>query len=159
MLNYQYLSGLLDGEGYFGIIPSKKVKKTSFGYFYAVIKVSSTNEEIINLLQDNFGGYKEKRIFRPHNNSKLAYTWVAKNRESIKRILENIRPYLVIKKKIANIMYEFITTRWFGKRKIPEDIIRWRDELYIKSRQLNHRGLSPATTERTSSFIKDEATV
>ena len=148
MLNYKYFAGLVDGEGYFGIIPHKgNTKNPPYKYFFAVIKIVSINEEIINLLRDNFGGYKENRVFKSGLNSKDAYTWVVKDKKTILRILRNIRHNLIIKKKIANLLYEFLTHRRWGKRNLTKETIDWRNNIYNKSRQLNHRGLSPAETE------------
>jgi len=101
-----WLAGIIDGEGYIGIVqqPRKDTDK-KFNYTL-VVKVASTDAEMIPTCFEWTGignvGYKESK------NPKWAdaRTWQIANRQA-KYFLEAIEPYLIVKKNQARVALEF----------------------------------------------------
>ena len=95
------------------------------------------------------GGYIYKRIFK-NNNHNNAYCWEVKNHPQVKRVLDYVHPYLILKKEQANTLRKLAKTintkNRFGKIK-PEVLIK-RQSLYALIRKLNSRGRPPAETKR-----------
>ena len=52
-ISRRYLAGLLDGEGYFGILPEKKEYRL---YFKPAIKIGMTSHEVLKEIYLLFGG-------------------------------------------------------------------------------------------------------
>lgn len=100
-----YIAGIIDGEG--------AVYLTSKGsYLQGRVSVAVTNIECINVLYNTtkMGRlYQEKRQGR-----KVLYKWTVFKRLEIYLLLKSIYSYLVIKKKQADIMLEFIERRIQG---------------------------------------------
>jgi len=143
----RYLAGFLDGEGYFGIMAHTR-KDCGHGVNYiCAIKVAQTDRNIISMLQEQFGGYVHHRKFV--GNSKDAYTWEVKNFTSVEKVLDYVFPYLIVKKRQAETLKEFLENKKQSKGSHIEekDNIK-RKNLYNSIRTLNYRGIPPATTER-----------
>ena len=67
-MELSYLAGIIDGEGYVGIIkctPQKKFRETKPRYKPTIIIVN-TNKKLINILNYNFGGsiHERKKVLR-----------------------------------------------------------------------------------------------
>lgn len=149
-----YLAGIVDGEGYIGILESTS-KRMGMGYASRVaIQVAMTDFEIPILCHSTFGGgiraYKTRNAIH-----KQSMCWYLNERSAVVSCLNRLLPYLRVKKEQAQIVLEFIAgcqkdeyTRW---HKIPEHEITRRRELKNRISVLNHRGVSlPVETERTA---------
>jgi hypothetical protein len=145
-LTASYIAGYLDGEGYFGITKNRyNHKRKTKGYFYrAIIKATSIDPEIINWLQESFGGWKNKRKFE--GNQKDAYTWEFCGTGLIP-FIRKIVPYLKIKKEQAQTILKAQKLKEKAENKgarigiiFPDGIKQELDTLYWKIRKLNHRG-------------------
>ena len=104
----EYLAGLIDGEGYFGLIPSK-VKGLKVSSFEPTVKIGMTGYSalaIMKLLQTQYGGHIELRRKLTAGN-RQAYTYTLKSRNRVKALVENICPYLMIKQEQAKLLLEF----------------------------------------------------
>jgi len=135
-----YAAGLLDGEGYLGLIPRYQKEFE----FVPVIKVASTTYELLDFLYEEFGGHMDKERQSKQANRKPSKMWTLKNRKAITEFLFRVYPYLKVKKRQADIIKEFITKAGTWRQTstmTPEE----RKTLYLNLRKLNHRGL--ATTE------------
>lgn len=107
-LSPQYLAGLIDGEGYLGILPvrSKEVKNPSFE---PVIKIGMTgyiSEHIFETISTKYGGIVERPKKRTTGN-RIKFTYVLKGKKNVLNLVEDILPYLHIKLTQAVVMKEF----------------------------------------------------
>jgi len=132
-----YLAGIIDGEGsfYIGITKNRK--------FNCRIYVVNTNEDLIKWLKETFGGliYKRTSIKNPH--WKTRYEWVL-DKTAIDPVCQQIIPYLIIKKKHAEIMIDFRNSFIKGKRPvITEYILAFRRACHEEIKKLNHRTSLP----------------
>ena len=70
------------------------------------VKIANTNLELMQWLITNFGG-TYSISYSKRNNCKTQYAWMPKGKNNRKAVLENLLPYLVIKKQQALIGLEF----------------------------------------------------
>jgi hypothetical protein len=143
-LQAAYLAGIIDGEGYIGILKSKKGNKkywsSSRDYIYIpVLKVCMTDKDLIFWLKNSYGGCVEIR--KQHNNSKESYCWTCRKKIVID-ILQKIYPYLRVKRKQAEVIFKYKNLN--NGTGNPVDDTNWgkRDELYDLLRSLNKRGVA-----------------
>jgi len=121
-----YLAAMIDGEG--SISLSKKETLT--------LSVSNTSLNLIEFLKKKFKNYKVK-YEKKRPGFKQRYTIKWKNNKA-KKLLILVYPYLIIKKKRAELALKLK----YGKPSIPisKKETRLRKKIYKKLRVLNQRG-------------------
>lgn len=139
-LQRAYLAGLIDGEGYIGIVKVKKGNKKQWFsnrefIFHPILKVAMTDENIIRWLKDSYGGTFEVR--KSHHNAKESYGWQLRKSQT-RDFISKIYPYLRVKKRQAEIILRF--PKHIAGYPIPDDVYHKRIELYDSMRILNKRG-------------------
>ena len=102
---WSYLAGLFDGEGTFVI--SKSTNKNGTEVFSVYTKIANTSLELMQWLIKNFGGQYHISHARYHLGHKTQYAWSPKGKKNRTEMIENILPFLVIKKEQAKIILEF----------------------------------------------------
>lgn len=140
-----YIAGLLDGEGCFSIHVHKN------GRLRGCLMVGNADKEIIQWLRDSFGGaFAEINPSQP--NRKKSYQWTLWKHSTIKEFLLRIIPYLRVKKRQAEILYQFFKTfdernyinlGYRGGLRIQKETLKYRIQLLEEMRKLNQRGLQP----------------
>lgn len=109
-ISNEYIAGLIDGEGYISLLPSRnsllKVKS-----FEPVVKLGMTGEiskNIMHYLKEKYGGHMNFRERSKKNPKwKNANYWILKSRKKVLVFLKDIEPYLLIKKEQAILLIEF----------------------------------------------------
>lgn len=137
-----YLAGLVDGEGYIGILRAKKGNKkvwmSQFEFtFTPVIKVAMIEKELITWLYKTFGGTFETRKAR--KGARESYCWMCRKAQ-VRTFLEIIYPYLRVKKDQAEIIFSFPKNH--TGHKLTKEIYDKRNELYNKLVEKHHQGCS-----------------
>lgn len=140
-----YTAGLIDGEGYMGLIPHSVTKNS----YSPKVKVASTTMELVQFLHNNFGGHLDKLRISSQSNHKSSAMWTLSNGINVGPFLEKLLPYLKVKNKQANLILKYIKEYPYKKmrQKDNKDIILKRQEIYKQIRLLNYRGLPLAETE------------
>lgn len=144
-INWSYLAGLFDGEGTFTI--SKGRRKGYPDYSFEEIYITNSNKEIMDWLVENFGG--SVRITRhgdKEKNWKDVYKWFlpAKRR---KEFIKNITPLLIIKRKQALLLLEYISLvesqngKIRGVKGLTDSERSERERILTQVRALNRRGV------------------
>ncbi len=147
-----YVSGIVDGEGFVGITKSQE-RNGVVPRFRAIVTVTNTNETLINWLLSNFGGrFSVKK--RYSKTVKPCFFWIMTG-NALYPFLKKIYPYLIVKKRIAELVIKFLEGMISHSQSEEEYIFR--NKCYLQSRKINRRGV-PATTEREN-INNDEATV
>jgi hypothetical protein len=141
-LNAAYLAGIIDGEGYIGILKSKKGNKkywsSSRDYIYVpVIKVVMTDKPLIQFLKDSYGGCLETRP--AHDNTKESYGWTVR-KSSVVSILSAIYPFLRVKRRQAEIIFKYKNLNNGAGNPIDDDNWTKRDALYLEIRAITKKG-------------------
>ena len=128
-----YIAGLLDGEGYIGIVGRGEKQK---GY-RATVTISSTNSEIILWLKSVLDGSVYQSTHR-NKRWKDSWEWKLSTRNVIP-LLTSLIPYLKIKKTQASLVCEFQGNVRLGgyKSKMERDI---EEVFHSKSLVLNKKG-------------------
>jgi len=106
-----YLAGIIDGEGSIYIGNFSCHPKTKVPYYQTNIQVTNTDKPLIDWLQYIFGGLVNKRTKKQHasNSRKQAYMWTASG-ERLTHLCELLLPFLICKRKQAEIMLEIRAT-------------------------------------------------
>lgn len=106
-LLYAYLAGIIDGEGTIRINKTRLSKYPNWQDKYSAhISVGMSSKKVIDLLVKNFKA--RMRIERAGvPNRKTIYRWGTSGNKAVPKILKKILPYLIAKKKHAELVIEF----------------------------------------------------
>lgn len=155
-LTRRYMAGLLDGEGYFGIMRNKY--KNGRRKYVPTIKMSLTHPTVLRLIVSKLGGHISTRYWA-NANWKPAYCWQVNTFVTVKRVLDYVQEYLIIKSEQGKVLREYLDTinKNLGAIPMPEEILAEREKLCRLMSKLNYRGIPPAENKRESSKKLDEA--
>lgn len=146
-----YLAGIIDGEGsiYIGNFSCNPISKLP--YYQTNIQVTNTDKNLIDWLYNTFGGLVNKKTKQqmPKNSRKQAYTWTATG-ERLTHLCEIIMPYLICKKRQAEIMLKMRATYTKngapkgqqGVPNLPDEVRILRQSLMDEMRSLHIRSSS-----------------
>ena len=123
-----YFAGLFDGEGCVSSCSSNLL----------ILSLANTNKEVIEWIFNIFGGSITKQTPSAEDNKKVCWHWWLRAEEAV-HILQNILPFLKIKKRQAEIGIELQKTICY-KRPLPNSVKQTREELRKKLRFLNKKG-------------------
>ena len=93
-----YLAGFFDGDGCITTSP-----KTNFR-----LTISNTNKEILDWIKKNFGGNINNQHLPKNPKHNTSWKWITTKRTDVLRILELIYPYLIVKKKQAKLIINYL---------------------------------------------------
>jgi hypothetical protein len=153
-LRLAYYAGLFDGEGSFCICrqPSKTAKDGHENiYHHPLVRIGMTDGWILKEIHEFFGvgNFYCEGVRKDRPTYKTMYRWNTGTREGCYEVILKLLPYLRVKKTQAELVLQFCKV-WQNAlvRKYVQDpeILRQREELFRKVKQLNHTG-APAETE------------
>ncbi len=113
-----YFAGFFDGEGCIVIASQGHERKGKMSKFYRLeVAVGSTNHWIIELMKFQFGGavYCDRRDNHPASHRPF-WRWMICSRKA-SLFLQDILPYLKLKKAEAEIAIKWQSNRKMGVRK------------------------------------------
>lgn len=139
--NRAYIAGIIDGEGCITLSKSVDTRtKNCLETYRPFITVETTSYELQQYLANITGQGKVKRNAQVGNH-KDRYLWCLAGKKVIQKFLLEIQSYLVIKKKHAEVMLDFLSKdNLHNKRNCIQkhlDIYRTYREIFAK---LNYRG-------------------
>lgn len=119
ILDIAYLAGIIDGEGSIYIGNYSCNKETGARYFQTNIQVTNTDKALVEWLFQKFGGRVNTRTPGQiaENSRKQPYVWTISG-ELLTHICELIHPFLICKKRQAEIMLKMRAT--FTKEHRPK---------------------------------------
>lgn len=136
-----YLAGFFDGEGYIGIERQSNRKGMRNPWYRVIISISLTNENVLQLFQETFGGSISVRTTQIGNHQR-SWIWRLWSSKAIV-CLRVLYPYLIIKKAQAELACAFQESlerkRKQRYRVPPDEILDWREEAFQKMRELKRR--------------------
>lgn len=132
---YSYMAGLIDGEG---SIRFQVLKKTGWRTMYSgCIRIGMTVKEPIELFSNEFGG--KIGVEKRENGYKTMYRWSISGNKKIIPILNILLPYLVVKKRQAELIIDFCKNKkTFSGSKTPDMEYKKRENFYKRMLILNH---------------------
>lgn len=137
-----YLAGIIDGEGCFSIYSGGPRE------FQLRVYVVNTNKDLIDWLQDTFGGlvYSRNSTKNPHWRTK--YEWVLDGKMT-EHLIPKVQPYLIIKGDQASLGLRFRKTFKNKKRprftKMDDQLLAERLFCYQEMKRLNNPPNNNAT--------------
>lgn len=134
-----YIAGIIDGEGTICIQKQyRKAKRYGGRHAYTLhVAVEMGCKEVPEYLIQKVGfGSLQSRI-RPGYKREM-FTWRVTGRNAIK-FLEQIRCYLILKNREADIAMAFQGTMVYQNRwhRVPEKIMELREQFYLGLRELH----------------------
>lgn len=108
MITPQYIAGLIDGEGYIGILPvrSKEVKNPTFEPVIKIGMAGANSLMALEMIREVYGGIIEHRGKNTIKDRKV-FTYVLKGKKNILRLINDINPHLIVKRPQGGIMKLF----------------------------------------------------
>ena len=159
-IDLAYTAGLIDGEGSISILRARRSNPNYKSPAYILsVTCTNTHKGIIEWMHEMFGASKALRQ-RHRNNPKWkdSYHWCTAANMALE-FLQQIQPYLRIKRKQAELAINFQQNRTRKKKLISSGIkngyilspetIQEREKVYIKMIRLNGRHIlkPPAETK------------
>lgn len=167
--HWAYIAGILDADGCFMI--TKHARKTPEGRkwhtlekrsptYMISIKIAMIEKEAIEFLTDHMGigGYYLSGARPSRPNSKSIYQWYLRGRKAVIPFLENVIPFLRVKKDRAEFLLEFsknIKMTTDGYHGIPDDELNYREESYVKMREFNGNKVAATTKPQRRESVCD----
>lgn len=157
-LQYAWAAGFIDGDGFISI------DKTGDG-FQAKIEATQGIEDPLVCLRNLFGGSIGVKKSTYGN-----YLYWRARGYQVEEILRCLLPYLVVKKRQAEIVLEFCATvhrkqtgKGFYYERVPADVKDQREGLYVENKKLNNRRLHAERLSERAPVVfielSDDATV
>lgn len=130
-----YLAGIIDGEG------TIKVKRALKSWYAPFVSVTNTDQTLMDYLQQLLGVKGYGHTYHEHRkipNHKTKYVYNIASVQGVKQILMQIIPLLIIKKKQAKLVLEFIAIK---EEKADYGVLPREKEIFLELKHLNARGL------------------
>lgn len=109
-----YLSGLLDGEGSITVFKNREQRglakrtRSKLGFTLGInVRIHNTNLELLNHINAIYFGH----IYRSNKRKNSVYRWEIADKSKIIELLEQLIPYLIVKKDKAIRAVEFCKSR------------------------------------------------
>lgn len=136
-----YFAGALDGDGSFSLIKGTPNKDRS-PLYYPMIQLANAKKELIELFKNEFGGSVNLRkayMAKDGHERKPSYQWKQEKSAKCLPLLESIIPYLIIKRKRAEFLRDYIIDNPFirGSNRLDADTLMNREKSYLKMRSFN----------------------
>ncbi len=113
-----YIAGLIDGDGHIGI------ENVGNNYKSPRITIANTNKDVLEWCLKTIGlGNISKNKFENTLHKKQLYTWYLSSRKNIMELLNQIYPYLKIKRMKALEIINFTIEKEEKYRTICGDIV------------------------------------
>jgi hypothetical protein len=137
-IDMAYMAGIMDGDGSFSII---KLKTNASPLYYPFLQLVNRREEMIDFCKKNFGGsvhLPAKHICKDGSEGNQVYRWRLRGIEHVGPVLENIIPFLKIKRDRAEFLRDFIANFKFKRGyRLSHDDLAARERDYLKMVNFN----------------------
>jgi hypothetical protein len=141
-IKWAWLGGFMDGEGSFYLVLQKRYANKSGFRMPTVVDVSNTDMRLINRVIEITEMGTIRKCTKEIENHKPSWKVDFKRHEVIK-LIPKLLPFLVSKKRQAEIIYE-LAVRMSGHN-VRYSQTEWNEiiKLYNECRMLNRRGTKP----------------
>jgi len=135
---WAYLAGIIDGEGTISLCNLDYSQSYGTGYI-GTLQVASTNKQLTEWIKKNCGGRIKIDTRKAGLNHKPGHHWIALACDTC-YILEQVMPYLIIKKKHAKILIAYRKTVQ-NNRQVTVSTRKKRDSMVTQLKKLNKKGI------------------
>ncbi len=131
-----YFAGLIDGEGHLGIKRDPIKGRGVNPVFQERLAVGSTSKAILELLAQSFGcGQVSHRLSK--SKCQEWWVWDVTAKQAV-RVIEQIYPYLRIKKCEADLVLALSASRQPNRVRLSVEAVTYRESLYQRLKSLHH---------------------
>jgi len=103
-----YMAGIFDGEGWVGVNTSRPYGAHKSPRYSLVMGVANTYMPVLEMFSDYYGGDIQRQSpSHDKTSNKICYTWRTCSHKA-RIVLNDLMPYLTIKKEQAIIAIEYI---------------------------------------------------
>jgi len=137
----EYIAGFVDGEGTI-TISKEKTHSSRRGFTYGVyFCVSNTNRELLQLMCNTVSVGYVARSNRNRNfpRRKEIFHWSAHRRKAA-ALIQKLLPHLYLKGAQAELALKYQEAIIQGHQPLTEEECVFRDQCYMKMKELNRRG-------------------
>lgn len=133
------MAGIFDGEGCFCIYTTMSKGSAKYPYYILNAVINIREKVICDLFQKEFGGHvsMNKRYDKNHSPT---YIWKV-SAKKLRAFVEIIKPYLILKRKQAEVIESFYCIRPFTTIKITSEENARMEEHRLEMRRLNMSGV------------------
>ena len=131
-----YIAGIIDGEGCI-TITRRKIRrlKTDNWYYEPQVIISNTNKELLRFCAECYGGWITK-LRKCKSNHSIAYQWKVTGNE-MRSLLDAVNPYLIVKRKQANIVLLFPKYKTNGQKARTNMEKQEQENIWLAIKKLN----------------------
>ena len=136
-----YLAGIIDGEGSIGIYKWKNPRARKNPFYRARMRITNTNKKLIDLIVNKLQNQKGYIVAKRENRIKNRKTCYELELGEIltKKLLKEVLPYLVIKKKHAENVLKLKEN--YSHNRLTQTELQRREKIYLEQKKLYYRGL------------------
>lgn len=137
-----YIAGIVDGEGTVGVTKVKRPENRCGYSFLPLLSIINTDRAMLEYINDIFGGIStisERNGGNTFNikQNKTCYCIFSRRTEKNNKILTAIYPYMRIKKKNADNVFELMRLKGESKNYATAENLKKQFSCYLKARALN----------------------
>jgi len=155
-----WLAGVLDCDGHIGMFrrSSNGVKNAvSPHYHRPVVQISQTKRELIDRVCEIVGSGK---VYGKKEEGKSNLYHYRMREKGLVRVLEAIIPYLILKKRQAQLLLKFCNRKTYNGRRIADEEYARREAIHTELAILNRKGPGDKPREESdNSHLKVVANV
>lgn len=147
-----YAAGLIDGEGSIRLTQRGRNGGTTFlgGQYTLMVELVNTDKKMIDWMVAQFGGSVSYAKPDAAKNKREAWHWRSAANKAL-YVLDAIYPYLITKKRQAQLGRRFQRYAQYAGRARTERVRRLHERFYNEFRVLNARGLRAQLAKQTLS--------
>jgi hypothetical protein len=125
-----YIAGLIDGEGC--LLIYRKADTRGNLHIRCILRISNTSARVIEWLQERLGGVAASRNEQRPGHLRVMH-WPCEG-PRLTQLLEAVRPYLVIKPELADILMEMQRTLNYSNTglRLPEVVKQEREAIFAR---------------------------
>lgn len=142
-----WLAGFIDGEGTIRV--GKHISKRGYQQWDTVLSAANTHKPTLEWIQGHLGGGVYKVCKSPQGNRRVAWAWKIVGKQAVDAV-GLLLPYLITKKKQAEVIIAFYKTRGFKRKtpfdRVPDNVTAERTKLAAELKELNRRGCNVTGT-------------
>ena len=142
-----YLASVIDAEGTISIYHASQPSKNYYAYLLG-LTIGNTDTRLIDWLVANYGGWTSWKRYKTKNWKDLEIWSVGG--EKTYRLLKQVRPFLIVKQKQADLGMEFYR-KCITNHPRSQWIKNKAYEYYLEMKKLNMRGVTENSAEKSSS--------
>ena len=128
-MRIEYIAGLVDSEGCIGII-----KRPSKHALDPYLHINICHEDVLKQVQNTLGTGRLYKESRQSKGGLDCYMYSCNSRSDLLKVLPLLLPHLIVKKQLAEIVYEYCLNHVVGSSNTDEEYLLW-----IAQNELQHK--------------------